>query len=145
MPRRPRIIHLPLLALAGLLAVAGTGTAADLMTVCAPEIQKYCTDVSKGRGRISACLFGRLDKLSAACEPEVLALRQSRFTPEYAREVFDPAFRAPLPQACVAPAKSLCPAVPTGDGRAFACLYARADRVPKTCLDATQAELKQMK
>ena len=144
MPRRQRIL-LPFLALAGFLAFAGAGTAADLMTVCAPEIQKYSTDVSKGRGRVSACLLGRMDKLSAACKPEVLAVRQSRATPDYARKVFDPAFRAPLPQACVASAKSLCAAVPTGDGRAFACLYARSDRVPKACAESAQAELKQMK
>ena len=144
MPRRAQIL-LPLLALGGLHAFAGAGTAADLMSVCAPEIQKYCTDVSKGRGRISACLLGRMDKLSPACQPAVLAVRQSRATPSYARQVFDPGFSAPLPQACAGSAKSLCPAVPTGDGRAFACLYARGDRVPKACAEAARAELKQIK
>lgn len=145
MPRRRQMVFLSLLALAGSLALPGAGTTGDLMTVCGPEIQKYCTDVSKGRGRVSACLLGRTDKLSAACKPEVLALGQSRATPAFARKLFDPAFRAPLPNACVAPAKSLCPGVSTGDGRAFACLYARGDRVPKTCADSAQAELKQMK
>ncbi len=142
MARQSRPILVPVLALSGLLACAGAGSAANLMTACAPEVQKYCSDVRKGRGRITACLLGRINKLDAACKPEVLAVRRSPITPARARQVFDPAFRAPLPKACVAPADKLCPAVPTGDGRVFACLYALGERVPGACAKSVRQALK---
>jgi hypothetical protein len=39
-------------------------------------------------------------------------------------------------------AARLCPGVPLGDGRAFACLYARNDRAGQACSSAAQATLK---
>jgi hypothetical protein len=132
---------LPLIAvLAGVLPVAPAR--ADLMTACAPEIQRYCADVSRGRGRISACLASEMASLGAACRPEVQGVMQSPLTPGYVRRALDPSFQAPLPQACVTPAKALCPGIPPGDARVFACLYARADRAGKACSDAATATLR---
>ena len=68
---------------------------------------------------------------------------RSRLTPGHVRPVFDPAFRAPLPQACAAPAAQFCPGMPPGEGRVFACLYAYSNRVGKACADAAEAALKQ--
>ena len=134
---------LPVLALATIFTTHATDARADLMTACASEISRYCADVSEGRGRISACLVGQMSQLGSACLPEVQAVGQSRLTPGYVRKLFDPAFRAPLPQACEAPAAQFCPGMTSGEGRVFACLYARSDRVPKACSDAAQATLKQ--
>ncbi len=134
---------LPVLALATVLTAHATGARADLMTACASESTQYCADVSKGRGRISACLVGQITQLGPACLSEVQAVGQSRLTPGYVRKIFNPAFRAPLPQACAAPAAEFCPGMTPGEGRVFACLYARSDRVPKTCSDAAQATLEQ--
>ncbi len=134
---------LPVLALATVLTAHATGARADLMTACASESTRYCADVSKGRGRISACLVGQIAQLGPACLSEVQAVGQSRLTPGYVRKIFNPAFRAPLPQACAAPAAEFCPGMTPGEGRVFACLYARSDRVPKTCSDAAQATLEQ--
>ncbi len=134
---------LPVLALATVLTAHATGARADLMTACASESTRYCADVSKGRGRISACLVGQMSRLGPACVPEVQAVGQSRLTPGSVRKVFNPAFRAALPQACAAPAAQFCPGMTPGEGRVFACLYARSDRVPKTCSDAAQATLEQ--
>lgn len=133
---------LPVLALASALMVHATDARADLMTACASEIGRYCADVSKGRGRISACLAGQMGQLGSACLPEVQAVGQSFLTPGYVRKVFDPSFRAPLPQVCAAPAAQFCPGMTPGEGRVFACLYARSDRVPKACADAADAALK---
>ena len=113
------------------------------MTACASEVPRYCADVSQGRGHISACLASYMGQLGAACLPEVQAVGRSRLTPRYVRNVFDPAFRAPLPQACVAPAAQFCPGMAPGEGRVFACLYAHSNRVGKACSDAAQATLKQ--
>jgi hypothetical protein len=133
----------PVLALAAVLTVPGAPARADLMSACAPEISRYCSAVSQGRGRVSACLAGHMGQLGSACRPEVQAVGQSRLTPGYVRKVFDPAFRAPLPQACAASAAQFCPGMSPGEGRVFACLYAFSNRVPKSCSDAAQAALKQ--
>ncbi len=136
---------LPVLALATVLTAHATDARADLMTACASEISRYCTDVSKGRGRISACLMGQMGRLGPACRPEVQAVARSRQTPGYVRRALNPEFRAPLPEACAASAARLCPGMTPGGGRVFACLYARSDRVPKACSTAAQAALKQVK
>jgi hypothetical protein len=135
---------LPVLALALCLAPAVSVAArADMMTVCAPEIGRYCADVAQGRGRIAACLAGRSNAVSASCLAEVRAAANGRLVPSGVRKIFNPGLQAQLPQSCAAAAASLCPGVPGGDGRAFACLYARSDRVSKTCNSEAQAALKQ--
>ena len=133
---------LPLLAVLVGVALPVAPARADLMTACAPEIQRFCADVSRGRGRVSACLASEMAKLSVACRPEVQGVMQSALTPGYVRRALDPSFNAPLPQACVAPAKALCPGIPPGDARVFACLYARSDRAGKACSDAATATLR---
>lgn len=135
-------LSLPLLALVAGLAIHAPPARADLMSTCAPEVQKFCSDVSRGRGRISACLASEMPKLSAACQGEVQGVMASPLTPGYVRRALDPAFTAPLPAACVAPAKQLCPGFPAGSARVFACLYARSDRAGKACNDAATATLK---
>ncbi len=67
---------------------------------------------------------------------------QGRLTPAYVRRALDPSFSAPLPQSCVAPAASLCPNIPAGNARVFACLYARSDRAGSACNNAATAVLK---
>ena len=138
-----RSARLPILALAAALAAQAVPARADLMTACASEVARYCAGVSQGSGHISACLASHMGQLGAACLPEVQAVGRSRLTPRYVRSVFDPAFRAPLPPVCVAPAARFCPGMPPGEGRVFACLYAHSNRVGKACTDAAQATLKQ--
>ena len=116
---------------------------ADMMTVCAPEIARFCADVARGRGRIAACLAGRSNAISAGCLGEVRAASNGRLVPGEVRRIFDPSLRARLPQSCTAAAASLCPGVPLGDGRIFACLYGRSDRVSQTCNNESQAALRQ--
>ena len=136
---------LPVLALATVLTAHATDARADLLSACAPEISRHCADVSKGRGRISACLMSQMGRLSPTCLPEVQAVARSRQTPSYVRKALNSAFRAPLPEACTAPAAQFCPGMRPGEGPVFACLYARSDRIPKACSDAAQAALKQAK
>ena len=133
----------PVLALATLLTAQATDARADIMTTCTSEISKYCADVSEGEGRIVACLVGQMGRLKPACLADVQA--QGPMTPASVRAVFNPAFRASLPEACVTPAAQFCPGMTPGEGRVFACLYARSDRVSKACSDAAQAALEQAK
>ena len=90
---------LPLIAVIAGVALPVAPARADLMTACAPEIQRYCADVSRGRGRISACLASEMASLGAGCRPEVQGVMQSPLTPGYVRRALDPSFKAPLPQA----------------------------------------------
>jgi cysteine rich repeat protein len=141
MPLRRNVL-LPALALATAVSVSATARG-DMMTTCASEISRYCSAVTQGRGRISACLASYMGGLSAACRAEVQAVGQSRLTPAWVRPVFNPAFRAPLPAACTSDAARFCPGMSPGEGRVFACLYAFSDRVSRTCGDAAQAAMKQ--
>lgn len=131
------------LALATVLAAHATHARADIMTTCPSEISRYCADVHKGEGRIVACLVGQMGKLNGACLADVEA--QGPMAPGFVRVIFNPAFRASLPEACAAPAAQLCRGMKTGDGRVFACLYARSDRVPEACSAAAQVALQQAK
>ncbi|HRO11874.1 cysteine rich repeat-containing protein [Amaricoccus sp.] len=133
---------LPLAALLAGLTLPGAPARADLMTTCAPDIQRFCSDVRNGRGRISACLASEMGSLGGACRGEVQQVMQSPLTPGYVRRALDPSFSAPLPASCVGPAKSLCPDIPAGQAQVFACLYARSDRAGKTCSDAATSTLK---
>ena len=129
------------LALAALLAANANHARADIMTTCPSEISRYCADVQKGEGRIVACLVGQMGKLGGACRADVEA--QGPMAPGFVRVIFNPAFRASLPEACTQPAAQLCRGMKPGDGRVFACLYARSDRVPKACSAAAQVALQQ--
>ena len=133
---------LPLLALLAATLLPVAPARADLLRACAPEIQRFCADVRSGRGRISACLASEMARLSASCRPEVQSVMQGPLTPAYVRRALDPSFRAPLPAACVTPAATLCPNIPAGDARVFACLYARSDRASQTCNNQAQAALR---
>jgi hypothetical protein len=140
--RTARRLPLLLVVALALLAAPALPARADLMKTCAPEVQRFCADVSRGRGRISACLASMMPSLSKACQGEVQGVMASPFTPGYVRRALDPSFSAPLPAACVAPAKQLCGNIPASNARVYACLYARSDRAGKACNDAATATLK---
>jgi hypothetical protein len=137
MPLRTLVLGTALAAL-GLAGQAGVARA-DLLAACQPEIGRFCADVSEGRGRVAACLASHLPDLGTGCRPEVQAVTQARLMPDYARRILNSGFRADLPSACVRAAARYCPRVPPGDGRVFACLYARSDRIDSSCTDAARA------
>jgi len=134
------------LGLAVVLAAAAVWPAAparaDLMSACAGDIGRMCGDVSKGRGRISACLAAAPATLAPACRAEVQSVANSRLVPRDARRIFDPGFRAALPASCAADFARFCKGIAQGDGRAFACLYARENRIAAACKADTEAELR---
>lgn len=139
----PPVLAIRCLVLVAALAGSAVAGRAELMTACAPEVRQFCADVDQGRGRVSACLAGYMDRLGPACLPEVRSMAQSRMVPGDVRKLFDPEVRVELPAACRAEAARLCPGVATGDGRVFACLYARTDRVDAACSVEAKAALRQ--
>lgn len=127
-------------SLAAGLWLAGEGARAEMMATCAPEIARFCSDVSRGRGRVTACLAGQREAIGPACLAEVEAATRAPGVPKSAGKVLDPGAGAPLPRSCEGAAARVCPGVPEGDARVFACLYAHSDRVSQICIsDARKA------
>ena len=90
---------------AGALASLATpALAANLMSACEAEIAANCAGVSKGRGRISLCLFAHGDKLSGACKTEVVKVSDSRafkrYVPAGVRSLQGSEYEAGLRKAC---------------------------------------------
>jgi hypothetical protein len=130
----------PIFALVIVIMDSAGDARADIMTTCTSEISRFCSDVNEGEGRIVACLVGQMTRLTPLCLVEVES--QGPMTPEAVRMIFNPAFRAALPETCAEPAAQFCSDMTPGEGRVFACLYARSDRLPKDCSDAAQEALK---
>ena len=68
--KRTRIFLVALAVL--LLGITGVNAEQGLVETvangCEIEIEKYCSQVTPGQGRILACLYAHEDKLSAKCE-----------------------------------------------------------------------------
>lgn len=122
---------------ASLSALPNTALADNLMSACAPDIAVNCTDVAKGRGRISACLMAHDDKLSGGCKAEVANVRNSyvfkRYTPAGGWSLQGSKYEAGLRKACTSDMNRFCSSVKDGDGRILACLYSRSNSVSKAC------------
>ena len=126
--------------------LAPTPASADLMQTCAPEIQAVCSDVREGRGRITSCLAANSDKASAACVAEVDAQLNKGIVrnrvPRGNTPLQGTSAGATLTAACGPELASLCSGVTPEAEAMIACLYARSDRVSKTCEDTSNAVLK---
>lgn len=138
----------------GFLALHGMGEtapahASELMTACSPDIASQCKGVSEGRGRVSACLYGHNDKLSAACKPELSKVTTGsmfkRMIPAGIRNLNDTPYEAELRQACSADIASLCSTVAPGDDRLLACLYAFGNKVSSGCRSEAKTVLEHLK
>jgi len=136
------------LALHGMAAIPPVH-ASELMTTCSPDIESQCKGVSEGRGRISACLYGHNDKLSAACKPEVAKITTGsmfkRMIPAGIRDLNDTPYEAELRKACASDINSLCSTVAPGDDRLLACLYAFGNKVSSGCRSEAKTVLEHLK
>ena len=137
-----RIFDMRIVSAAGLLAASlnalpNAAQAGNLIAACKAEIAANCTDVAKGRGRISACLWAHDDKLSGGCKTEVLKVSNSRtfqkYIPAGSGSRKGSQYEAGLRRACTSEVNELCPSVKSGNGRILACLYSRSNSVSKAC------------
>jgi hypothetical protein len=62
------LITLTILLLLVNAAIAQQSLVETVANGCKMEIEKYCSQVTPGQGRILACLYAHEDKLSAKCE-----------------------------------------------------------------------------
>ena len=130
------------MALATGIVFSGGAEASGLMSACAADIAKSCPDVTKGRGRITACLIAYDHRLSGGCRKEVRKYSTGRtyrkFVPAAMRSEKGPQIEAELRRVCSSDVGRLCPGVKSGKGRILACLYSRSGNVSKPCSSAAK-------
>lgn len=124
-------------ALLSAIAAPGPGHAKDMMSTCAGEIDRHCSGVSKGDGRITACLISTGDKLGAACSAAVqtTATKSSRsmLVPPGVRKMLNAGQAVPVPVTCSGDVSRVCQGIGPGENLQLACLYSRSDKISKTC------------
>jgi hypothetical protein len=136
------------LALLALLAILSVGSASaqtnvgeailDKMTAqvvklqrtCAPDLRKFCRNVTPGEGRVVYCLQAYEDKISAKCTHE---LGETKASLQASAELLKDALAA-----CKAEISGVCGKTLPGQGRLAACLIANKTTASKGCADSIQ-------
>ncbi len=95
---------------------------------CKDEIQKYCSQVTPGEGRVLACLYAYEDKLFGRCE---YALYDAASRLERAVAALSYAVNE-----CSADLKQYCSGVASGEGRLLECLQKNDNKVSNRCKQA---------
>ncbi|HSP99800.1 MAG TPA: cysteine rich repeat-containing protein [Candidatus Dormibacteraeota bacterium] len=97
---------------------------------CAFDVQKLCSDVNPGGGRVIACLHEHESALSPGCKEAL-----SKKAPG--------AGAKPAPggwfKSCEADVAKLCKDVPAGKGRVAQCLSSHSDQLSPTCKAALES------
>ncbi len=120
------------LAVAALLSFAGSSSAQDIVSDvekgCSVEIEKYCSQVTQGEGRLLACFYAHEDKLSGQCE---YALYAASAALEHAISALNY-----VAGECQDDIIAHCAEVQLGEGRVKQCLESHTDTVSAACKTA---------
>lgn len=107
-------------------------SAQDIVTTieqgCSVELEKYCSQVTPGEGRVLACFFAHEDKLSGQCQ---FALYNASAQLEHAISALNY-----VAGQCQNDMLKLCPEVAVGEGRVLDCLEANKESVSAACNQA---------
>jgi hypothetical protein len=95
---------------------------------CAVEIDKFCSQVSPGEGRLLACFYAHEDKLSGQCQ---YALYTASAKLDQAVSALDY-----VASQCRDDLIKHCADVQVGEGRVIECLKANQDSVSADCKQA---------
>jgi hypothetical protein len=121
-----------LLAVSALFGFAGNVSAQDIVSDvqkgCAVEIEKYCSQVTQGEGRLLACFYAHEDKLSGQCQ---YALYNASAQLEHAVSALNY-----VAGQCQDDILAHCASVQMGEGRIKQCLESNADSVSAPCKTA---------
>jgi len=122
-----------LLILGGLLllvtpVMAQEGLVETVVTGCKAELEKYCSNVTPGEGRVLACLYAYEDKLSGRCE---YALFDAAAQLERAVAAL-----SYVVNECSSDLKQYCAGVAAGEGRLLQCLQKNDAQVSQRCKQA---------
>ena len=95
---------------------------------CKVELEKYCSQVTPGQGRILGCLYAYQDKLSGQCE---YALYDAAVQLERAVAAL-----TYVVNECGDDLEKYCGSVPAGEGRLLQCLEKNDKQVSGRCKQA---------
>jgi len=95
---------------------------------CKVELEKYCSNVTPGEGRVLACLYAHGDKLSPKCE---YALYDAAAQLERAVAAL-----SYVANECDEDLDQYCSAVTPGEGRLLDCLNKKSGQLTKRCKQA---------
>jgi len=122
------LITLTILPLLVNAAIAQQSLVETVANGCKMEIEKYCSQVTPGQGRILACLYAHEDKLSAKCE---YALYDAAAQLERAVAAL-----SYVANECNEDLDKFCESIEPGKGRLLDCLDKHDKQVSKRCKQA---------
>ncbi len=99
-----------------------------LIDACEGDLQKYCSQVTPGDGRLLHCMAAHEDKISGQCE---YAFYQTAALLEQLSVAI-----AYVAQECETEIETLCRDVELGEGRILACLDEHSEEVGDGCKKA---------
>jgi len=108
--------------------MAQQGLVETVVTGCKAELEKYCSNVTPGEGRILACLYAHNDKLSGRCE---YALYDAAVQLERAVAAL-----SYVANECAPDLRKHCARVEAGEGRLLECLQKNDAEVSTRCKQA---------
>ena len=128
-------MNMKLKCIIGILGLAGFGHASAqeslleyVVDACEGDLQKYCSQVTPGEGRLLHCVAAHEDKLSGQCE---YALYQAASLLELLSMAI-----VYVAQSCETEITDLCGDVQIGEGRVLACLEAHDAQLGADCKKA---------
>jgi hypothetical protein len=89
---------------------------------CAFDVQKFCSDVKQGGGRIIMCLREHTSEVSPGCKDALSKAAHDTAKP-----------MGGWFKSCEADVSKLCKDVPAGKGRIAECLISHSDQLSPTC------------
>ena len=108
--------------------MAQQGPVETVINGCKAELEKYCSNVTPGEGRVLACLYAHNDKLSGRCE---YALYDAAIQLERAVAAL-----AYVANECGGDLRKYCAGVEAGEGRLLDCLQKKDAEVSNRCKQA---------
>ena len=129
-----RIMIILIVLLVSPMVVANVTAGQDLVQTvvngCKAELEKYCSQVTPGQGRVLGCLYAYQDKLSGQCE---YALYDAAVQLERAVAAL-----SYVANECDADLEKYCGSIAPGEGRLLECLEKHDKQVSGRCKQAVK-------
>ena len=110
-----------------LLSVASpmASNAQDVLEACSKDVDKFCSQVTIGNGRLLACMYAHEDKISDGCDT---AMGEAGDQLDW----FLASLRDAL-EKCAGDINKHCSGVEAGQGRIYACLKLKKSELATEC------------
>lgn len=132
---RKTTLGIALFSLLGL-GIAGTASADDQgnskrghMNACKADVERFCSDVEPGEGRIRACMKEHKDELSEGCQTQIEKRKARKGKRGKKHKKHRKAFKA----ACGQDVETYCSGVEKGERKA--CIKENQSQFSQTCQD----------